>query len=54
MSGGPWAKRVIKEGFGNVIWDGTDRHGLVTPAGVYFYRVQMGTGESQGRVVLLR
>ena len=37
-----------------VIWDGTDNHGIPLPAGVYFVQIQSSSGEQSVPVVLLR
>jgi hypothetical protein len=51
--------RVLSEGMreagiGDVEWDGRDGSGALVPSGVYFYRLEAGSGNLEGRAVLRR
>ncbi len=48
-----WRRVSLAGGRGHVSWDGADDRGLDVPAGLYFYRVRMGTAESVGRISLV-
>jgi hypothetical protein len=41
-------------GSSRVVWDGSNAHGQRLPAGVYFYRIELGERREQGKVVLVR
>jgi hypothetical protein len=41
-------------GVGTVTWDGTTGAGSRVPAGIYFMRVDSGSGRETRKVVLLR
>jgi hypothetical protein len=47
--GEPLKEITVKNGPG--VWDGTDLHGQVVPAGVYFYQVRAGNVWFQGRMI---
>lgn len=51
--------RVLEEGFRDagwhrVLWDGMDGQGNRAPAGVHFLRLQSGTGDATGRILVVR
>jgi flagellar hook assembly protein FlgD len=48
------AKGRMSEGVHNVVWDGSDDGGHVTPAGLYFAKLQSGDGESAFKIVRMR
>lgn len=41
-------------GSGTVAWDGTTRVGMRAPAGIYYLRIDAGTGHEQRKIVLLK
>ncbi len=38
----------------NVVWDGTDNHGVTMPAGIYFVVLETGSDETFEKVILVR
>jgi len=50
-----WEIADAVAGFHQVVWDGTDRHGIDAGSGIYVYRVSTGGNRSAaGRMVLMR
>ncbi|HKQ59157.1 MAG TPA: hypothetical protein VJY35_14950 [Candidatus Eisenbacteria bacterium] len=46
--------RAFTPGLNEVVWDGTDDQGRAVHAGVYFYRLEVGTMRETGRIALVR
>jgi flagellar hook assembly protein FlgD len=46
--------RGFSSGLNQVMWDGTDAHGSPVGAGVYFYRLDVGTLAFTRKMVLVR
>jgi agmatine deiminase len=45
---------IISEGSNSIVWDGTSRHGQISPAGIYLIRFETGTAAETRKCIISR